>query len=238
MPMTLSAAGTLDLWQSVEELGEIERPLALAAAVSGEPIEELAHLPIGQRDARVLELHTALAGQTIEATAACPACGQPAEFVLDVAGLLARDRGRAEPEPVEGGGLVVTWRPPDSLDVAAAAATTDQAAAERVLLSRCVLAPGDELPAESRAAVAAAMAEHDPLAEILVDVACPACETRFVADLDLGNFVWAELRARALRLLRDVDTLARAYGWTEPDVLALDARRWKAYLELAREGTQ
>lgn len=235
MPMTLSAAATLDLWQSAEELAEVERPLALAAAVAGEPIQELAQLPLGQRDARVLELHAALAGQTLEATAPCPACGEAAEFAVGVDGLLARERVRATSEPVEIGG-VVAWRPPNSLDVAAAAAAGGQAAAERVLLSRCVA--GDKLTAAQRGAVAAAMADSDPLAEILVDVTCPACETRFVADLDLGGFVWAELRAQALRLLRGVDTLARAYGWTEAEVLALDERRRIAYLELVREGAQ
>ena len=91
------------------------------------------------------------------------------------------------------------------------------------------------LPADVRAALARAMAESDPLAEVLVAVSCPACETVFAADLDLGAFVWAELRAHAQRLLREVDVLARAYGWTEADVLALDDRRRGAYLELARE---
>jgi hypothetical protein len=238
MPMRdLSAAATLDLWQAAEELVAAERPLALAAAVSDEPIEELARLPLGRRDARVLELHAALGGRALEATAACPVCSEPAEFEVEVAALRSRVRRQAVPEPVDAGGLVVAWRPPDSTDVAAAAATGDQAAAERVLLSRCVTSP-DELPAEARTAVAAAMAECDPLAEVLVDVVCPACETVFVADLDLGSFVWAELRARALRLLREVDVLARAYGWAEAEVLALDERRRNAYLELVREGAR
>jgi hypothetical protein len=80
------------------------------------------------------------------------------------------------------------------------------------------------------------MAEADPLAEVLVDLACPACGKTFVADLDLGSFVWAELRTHARRLLREVDTLARAYGWTEAQVLALSDRRRTAYLELVSEG--
>jgi hypothetical protein len=117
------------------------------------------------------------------------------------------------------------------------------AAAERVLLLRCVLSAtgpdgdvdGTELPPGVRAAVGEAMAAADPLAEVLVDVSCPACSTAFVADLDLGGFVWAELRAHAQRLLRDVAVLARVYGWTEPEVLALDDVRRAAYLELARE---
>ena len=81
------------------------------------------------------------------------------------------------------------------------------------------------------------MAQADPLAEVLADVACPACGTAFVADLDLGSFVWTEVRARAQSLLRQVDALARAYGWTEPEVLALDERRRGAYLELVRRAS-
>ena len=41
--------------------------------------------------------------------------------------------------------------------------------------------------------------------------------------------------ARARRLLREVDVLARAYGWTEPEVLALDDARRAAYLRAGAE---
>jgi predicted RNA-binding Zn-ribbon protein involved in translation (DUF1610 family) len=213
----LTAAGTLDLWQEAEGRGPVERALALAA-VSGRPGDELAALPIGHRDALLLELH---AEDVLDATAACPACGEQAEFAVESRALLAR-AGEARPG---------AWRPPDSHDVAAAAATADAAAAERVLLERC--AGSAELSPDERAAVAAAMAEADPLAEVLVDVSCPACGEEFVADLDVGAFVWAGVRARAQRLLLEVDALARAYGWTEAEVLALGERRRAAYLQLA-----
>jgi hypothetical protein len=213
----LSAAGTLDLWQEAEGRDPVGRSLALAA-VSGRPLDELAALPIGRRDALLLELH---AGETLDATAACPACGEQAEFSVDTAALIAR----AEDAKLGDG------RPPDSNDVAAAAATGDAEAAERVLLERC--AGSADLSADERAAVVAALAEADPLVEVLVDVSCPACGVEFVADLDIGAFVWAGVRARAGRLMLEVDTLARAYGWTEAEVLALGERRRAAYLELA-----
>ena len=38
--------------------------------------------------------------------------------------------------------------------------------------------------------------------------------------------------ARARALLAAVHTLARAYGWSEPDVLALSEQRRAAYLEM------
>ena len=217
----LSAAGTLDLWQEAEGRAPAERSLTLAAAASGRPLDELAALPIGERDALLLELH---AGETLDATAACPACGEQAEFSVDTRALAARAAG-AKPGK---------WRPPDSTDVAAAAATGDAEAAERVLLERC--AGSAELSPEERAAVVAAMAEADPLAEVLVDVSCPVCGEDFVADLDIGAFVWADVRSRAQRLLLEVDALARAYGWTEAEVLALGERRRGAYLQLAGAG--
>jgi hypothetical protein len=213
----LSAAGTLDLWQEAEGRGPVGRSLVLAA-VSGRPVDELAALPIGRRDALLLELH---ADETLDATAACPTCGEQAEFSVETAALLAR---ADDARPAE-------WRPPDSNDVAAAAATGDAEAAERILLERC--AGTAELSPDERATVVVAIAEADPLAEVLVDVSCPACSEEFVADLDIGAFVWATVRARALRLLLDVDALARAYGWTEAEVLALGDRRRDAYLRLA-----
>jgi len=222
----LSAAATLDLWQAVEGRDPVGRSLALAAAGGREP-DELARLPLGRRDALLLELY---AGQALDATADCPQCGERAEFAVDTRELLARAGAAMEPAPVGS----VAWRSPDSLDVLAAAAAGDEDAAERVLLERCT--GSADLPAEVRAEVARAMAEADPLAEVLVQVPCPACGANFVADVEVAAFVWAELRTRATRLLHEVDVLARAYGWTEAEVLALGDRRRAVYLELAGAG--
>ncbi|MQA99731.1 MAG: hypothetical protein GEU78_05480 [Actinobacteria bacterium] len=241
----LSAPVMLDLWERAEDLRPVERALALAAAGGTPPeVAELEALPLGRRDARILRLRRQVVGETLEAIAACPACAELVEFEVDAGALLARDGNATSPAPLEKQGFVVGWRPPDSRDVAAASGAADAAAAERVLLERCVAfadAPegeleGPELPSEVREVLTEAMAAADPLAEVLVDLACPACETGFVADLDLAGFVWEEVRERAQRLLREVHLLALAYGWTEPEVLGLSERRRAEYLRLAREG--
>ena len=243
-----SAAATLDLWEAGQGLGSTERLLALAAAAGPEwgGMDELARLPLGRRDALLLRLHSALAGPTLDATASCPACGEAAEFGVDARALLAcADEPVAAPAPVEVDGFVVVWRSPDSTDVDAAAAAGSAREAELVLLERCVAEarhPDGEavgaLPAEVRAALAEAMSDADPLAEVLVDVACPECGEEFVADVDVGSFVWAELQMHGRRVLREVDVLARAYGWTEAEVLALGERRRAAYLALAEDGAR
>jgi hypothetical protein len=91
-------------------------------------------------------------------------------------------------------------------------------------------------PADLLARAESAMAEADPLAEVMVGLSCPECGSAFESDLDLGSFVWEEVGARARRLLQEIDTLARAYGWSEADVLALSEHRRSAYLGLAVGG--
>jgi hypothetical protein len=41
------------------------------------------------------------------------------------------------------------------------------------------------------------------------------------------------VEVQAMRLVGDVHALARIYGWTEADVLAMSPRRRATYLELA-----
>ena len=43
--------------------------------------------------------------------------------------------------------------------------------------------------------------------------------------MDVGEVAVGRAAAQAERLLLEVDALARAYGWTEPEVLALSAPR-------------
>jgi hypothetical protein len=50
---------------------------------------------------------------------------------------------------------------------------------------------------------------------------------------DIEEYFWVEVAARAMRILREIHILARAYGWREADILAMSTRRRQAYLELA-----
>ena len=243
----LTAAATLDLWERADPLPPVERAVALAGAV--EPpadVPAIARLPLGRRDERLLRLRAQLTGAPLDATAACPACGERVEFAADpasLAAMVAAD-GDTPPTPIALDSYGVTWRPPDSDDMAAAAAAPSADEAESILLERCVegasgpdgpVAPRD-LPVAVRAALSRAMAAADPLAELVIGLTCPACQNEFDADLDVAGFVWIELDAHARRVLRDVAALARAFGWTEGQVMALTERRRADYLALVRDG--
>jgi hypothetical protein len=82
-------------------------------------------------------------------------------------------------------------------------------------------------------AIQAALQEHDPLASFRLAVGCPACGQLHEHDVDLAALLLGRLAEMQWRLVDEVHTLARCYGWTEQQVLAVPARRRARYLALA-----
>lgn len=149
------------------------------------------------------------------------------------------ETGGPAPAELRDGEWTVRFRPPTVGDLRAAAAAGPDRARE-VLLGRCLLAvtragrpvdPG-ELPEHVQARVAEECAAADPGADLRLDVPCPDCGHRTKALFDIAAALWAELDAWARGTLLDVHLLATAYGWTEPEVLALSPLRRRRYLEM------
>jgi hypothetical protein len=235
-PLAIDDATLLEAWDRASPLERPWRELTLLAG-AGEAVETLAHLPVGERDRRLLALRRTLLGERLACETSCPACGERLELVLAASALAGAPVGAVE-STVEHAGCRVRFRLPTSADLAASSCGPDAAQA---LLGRCVLdaTRGDErlaadaLPAALRDAVAARMAELDPRANVRLALECATCSHRWEADLDVAGFVLAEIDAHATRLLAEVHGLASAYGWREADILALGPRRRRHYLELA-----
>lgn len=196
-------------------------------------------LTIGERDGLIIGLREAVLGRGMLAQDACPACGEIMEFSLDTADLLAVDA--VAPRPLRADGFDVSFRVPTSHDLTHAALDPDPRAS---LLAATVVsathdgAPIDAalLPVTLQRELAERIAAADPLAEITLDLVCAECGNGWRSEFDPAEFVWKELRDWSLDLMRTVHVLARAYGWTEPDVLALAPERRRSYLELALDG--
>lgn len=238
----LSPAGVLEVWDAGRDRHPVDRALVLLAAASpGAAWDELAALPLPERDARILELRMAALGPDLSVRAACPACGEGVEFNLDVPSLLAAGEAPAARYEARGGGVTVHFRLPDSRDLAAASSSSSVDEARRVLVARCVFeavaddgeaVDPDALPGAAVEALSARMAEAASRADLVIALTCPACGAGWEPALDPAEFVWAEVAARARRTLREVDALARVYHWSEAEILAMPPARRRAYLEL------
>jgi hypothetical protein len=126
------------------------------------------------------------------------------------------------------------------LDLADLDAEDDLLASRDRLLERIILSAkfGDdgktpeELPAHVKDEVSKHMGQLDPQADIQMAVACPSCGNQIEAVLDIVSFFWSEINAWACRILREVHTLALAYGWQESEILAMSPIRRQIYLEM------
>jgi hypothetical protein len=238
----LSASQIIGAWERGISQHPVARALTLLAA--GWPDcgpESLAALGIGQRDARLLNMRENLFGPTLEASARCPRCTRALEFTLRTTDLATHGAGRDEPSEVTAEGVVVRCRAPNSSDLQAIAPCTDVAHARSLLIQRCVLeasrdgiaVPCDSLSEPVVARLAALLAESDPVADITVNLECPECSQGWRLVFDIAAFFWDEIDALARRLLLEVHTLARAYGWSEGDILAMSPARRQLYVEMA-----
>ncbi len=153
-------------------------------------------------------------------------------------------------------GYDLRFRLPDSLDLAQIARCGDVDAARNLLVQRCVVhaailadksAMGEinrplhldvagaslvDLPETVIAALAEYMMQCDPQADVQLNLSCPACGQSWLVMFDVVSFFWSEICGQAKRLLREVDTLARAYGWREADILNMSTARRQFYLEM------
>jgi hypothetical protein len=236
-----SAEILLDVWEAGFAQAPPERALALLAVACPETSRDaLAGLSIGQRDAGLLTLRQNLWGPQMTAEVLCPVCRDRLELNLDVCDLLLG--GEAELNsalPLNVADYRLTFRLPTGRDLLEHCGQTENGG-EGDLLRRCLLsakhgdAPveADKLPQEVIESVINSMAEADPLADIQLDLTCPSCEHRWRAVFDIVSFLWTEIEAWAWRMLSDIHTLARAYGWGERDILALSPTRRQFYLEM------
>ncbi|MFC5804434.1 hypothetical protein [Streptomyces formicae] len=249
MPAT-GPAELLATWEAGLAQHDAGRSLLLhRAARPGAGTDELLAVPVGEREADLFALRRALFGERMQVRVECAECAGPMEFDLD-ATLLGEGRdgpGAGGPLRVTEGEWVVEFRPPAVADLAAAAVVADPAGAREVLLARCTVSAvraGVAVPPERLAALlpeqvqrrlAEAAEEADPTADVTLNVSCPECGEATPAELDITSYLWTELDNWARDLMLDVHLLATAYGWSEPEILALSPLRRRYYLELCAD---
>ncbi len=239
----LSARHIIQIW----EIGQSQHPLdkaltLLSFAYPERSMTELASLSIGQRDAHLLTLRELSFGDRMNGFADCPKCGERLEFNLNVTDIRIVDPSKPleQDYTLTAQGFELRFRLPNSWDVAAIVGYEDTGAASSQIVQRCLLQANregvpvaySELPPAVLTQLAKQMTESDPQAEVLLDLSCPACNHSWQALFDIVEFFWTELNAQAKRLLYEVHTLARFYGWREADILSMSTLRREFYLNL------
>jgi len=245
----LSADDLLTIWEEGQGRSPLHQALVmLTVAYPTQSAEQLTQLSIEQRDLQLLTLREQTFGSQLQSVAACPACQEQLEFLLSVRDIcdptmLINMGLPATEHEVEVEGYTLTFRLPTSEDLLAVqqanGETVGQDASQKIL-QRCLLKATHReevmtwaaLPDAVQVSFRAALAAAAPQAEILLSLACPACEHQWSLLFDIVSYFWREIAAQAQRLLQEVHVLARAYGWREADILAMSAARRRSYLAM------
>jgi hypothetical protein len=240
----------LTAWEQTRELPEQQAVLAvLTLGWPGRNIDEFANLPLGERNALLLELRAATLGRRMDGFVNCPECGAHLEIVLNAGELATGIRALHPPSPSEIAGY--TMRAANTLDLLATSAAEDQEQARAILLARTMNVPKavldqlDELDAgvgsrqwlQSQPAPVVDLSldrfqQMNESAEIRVQFHCAVCRNHASVDVDIARFFLGEIASAARRLMADIHALARAYGWSERSIAGMSASRRAAYLEM------
>jgi hypothetical protein len=237
------ASAALSAWEAAVDVRGHARALALLPPEA----DGQDGVSLGTRDAALLRLYRDLRGPQLDALAECPVCGTTLEVHLAIDDLVdgypAR-HGAAGTRSIDLGTAVAEVRLPTTEDLMAAAEEDQPRLAREILIGRCVgpvrrhagasdsVRDSAALTEEELALLGARLEELDPLVDVRVDIHCEECGTAWDALLDVPELVWDQVRGVARRLLREVDSLATRYGWSESEILALSERRRRAYLDL------
>lgn len=245
-----TAHDLLDAWERGLTCSGVQRSVVLLEALRPQRSRnELLALSLRDRDDELLDAHRRLFGNRLTCVVTCPQCGADLELDLPVDDLLvaAGDEVEASSVDVEVGGWVVRGRPLTVGDLFDAAEAPDAEAARTLLLSRCVVSaagPAEagaapsvaELPSEVVAALTIELERGNPTGALDIEQTCPECGHVWTTPFDTVSYLWAEVDAWAQRTVREIHSLASAYGWRESDIVAMSAWRRALYLELAGRG--
>jgi hypothetical protein len=219
----VTAEQLLRAWEATLDEPDARRGATLLAVCLDRPEADVARWDVGRRDDALFALRSHLFGSEANALIGCPKCDERLEVALDI------DALQPGP-PVELGGIV---RLPNSDDLVAVASTASEDEAVDVLVSRCTETSPTDI---DRAAVRRLLASALDAVDVELELTCVACAATWRAPFDIGRFLLREVDAWARLTLRDVHTLAQAYGWSERTILGLSARRRRAYLDLVEAG--
>ncbi len=236
----LSSTKLLIIWDNGFPQTSIDRAITILMVTMPEVSRhELESLSIGERNDHLLTIREKTFGAKMDCVTRCTHCSEPMEFTLDTRVLGTVETITKTEHTLKLEQTRLQFRLINSHDLKAAAQYPDLQQAAQILIERCLLsatcngqpAALPKLTGAATAQLADELKQCDPKAELLMNLTCPACSECWQTAFDIATFLWDEIASHAKKILADVHQLALVYGWSEQDILSLNAAHRQYYLE-------
>lgn len=234
------AAAVLDVWTAGSGVHPVLRGAAVVGPQGPTDGRSLTDVPLAALATAALALLARHSTAPLDTLARCPRCDEEIELALPWEALREDE---TPPQtlrvPTSAGPLVL--RAPTTGDLLALV-DADPVEARDAVLGRCARHPDgtavdtSTLAEPDLVALADATERLTGLAVAEVATRCPTCDRPIALVVHPENLLWQAVETAAGRALREVATLAAAFGWSEADVLAVPPARRRAYLELVEQG--
>jgi hypothetical protein len=242
-----SAAELLSLWEKGFELSLLRRTLLLLELL--DPAlghEGAAQLSIAERDKLLFRMRRWMFGPDFRSIIDCPKCAGRMEWemhmdqLLEVSPVYPENPGEYELD-VEN--YKIRFRLPNSQDMMEILADKNKPVGDPdFLINKCIVGiqlknrnqRSKKLPVKIQNALQSEIEKLSSAADIRMSITCHSCGYQWEAVFDIMRYLWAEIDNWAHRMIRDVYTLASVFGWSEKEILNMDAARRQIYAEMIR----
>ncbi|HSI71291.1 MAG TPA: hypothetical protein VK941_13730 [Gillisia sp.] len=224
----------LNAWDLCQEASYWNKGLILASLYLPEFKEsEVAQWSIEKRDIVLLHLRKVLFGNKFTNVCSCPECGEMLEWEFfyesldlpaldDVPDNISISLKSSERSP--------KLRLPTTVDM-----LTEN---EDLVIQNCLHWPADtklftgDKANALRSRIFKKFDEVCVFSNLSFQLTCVNCSTRWESLFDILSYLWKEIDLWAQNFLNHVFILAKAFGWTEEEILNLSPNRRNHYLKL------
>lgn len=242
----------------IEGMLSVERDTVLLTSLvwgpegNGMTRAQIRELSMGDRELLMLLARRRLFGNIMQCVLKCPSCDEKLDVELSVDDLIVESdavRQVRYEELIEADDtrFRVIFHLPTGGDVERALCSADSGleGAAKALARGCIdsvsqvsddrgspLEETEEWPDSVFQMISARIEQLDPQAEIELQSKCQACGYEFRQSVDPGGYLVHELTARQCVKYQEVHQLARAYHWSEAEILRMGSRKRQIYLDL------
>jgi hypothetical protein len=238
----LTTSELLQIWEDCFEQPVLHKALRLLSKACDIPFDKATELSIGERDVRLLILREWLFGNKMNNTAHCPKCAERVEWEMDTFDLHLQTPQSVTQIPLLELNIEtyhLRFRLPNSADMLNSTLVPSN---PKAVLFNCIVEaksdqkdlPINDLPNTVFETLMEKMAQEDPQANITILLNCPVCQHQWASVFDILSYFWIEIDHWAKHILQEVYVLARAFSWSERDIVNMSVRRRQMYIDMLR----